>query len=90
MNLHIPEEYGGPGFGVLDCALVSEELAYGCSGIQTAAEANGLAVCLLYLYLYLYFDYHSIIVPLLFYFRYFFLFFVLSTFLFFYNYNFKR
>ena len=88
MNLHIPEEYGGPGFGVLDCALVSEELAYGCSGIQTAAEANGLAVCLLYLYLY--FDYHSIIVPLLFYFRYFFLFFVLSTFLFFYNYNFKR
>jgi acyl-CoA dehydrogenase len=44
MNLHIPEKYGGPGLGVLPCAIVSEELAYGCTGIQTAAEANGLAV----------------------------------------------
>ncbi|KAJ3086750.1 hypothetical protein HK102_012571 [Quaeritorhiza haematococci] len=43
LNLHIPTEYGGPGLGVLDCAIVSEELAYGCTGIQTAAEANGLA-----------------------------------------------
>ena len=32
------------GLGVLDCAIVSEEMAYGCTGIQTAAEANGLAV----------------------------------------------
>ncbi|KAM0753213.1 acyl-CoA dehydrogenase NM domain-like protein [Meredithblackwellia eburnea MCA 4105] len=43
MNLHIPEAYGGPGLPVLSCALISEELAYGCSGIQTALEANGLA-----------------------------------------------
>ncbi|KAI8926446.1 acyl-CoA dehydrogenase/oxidase [Entophlyctis helioformis] len=43
LNLHVPTEYGGPGLGVLDCAIVSEELAYGCTGIQTAAEANGLA-----------------------------------------------
>ena len=29
--------------GVLDCSVVSEEIAYGCTGIQTAMEANGLA-----------------------------------------------
>ncbi|KAJ3195627.1 hypothetical protein HDU82_002046 [Entophlyctis luteolus] len=44
LNTHVPAEYGGLGLGVLDCALISEEMAYGCSGIQTAAEANGLAV----------------------------------------------
>ncbi|KAE8234575.1 hypothetical protein CF326_g380 [Tilletia indica] len=43
LNTHIPTEYGGPGLGVMECALISEELAYGCSGIQTAMEANGLA-----------------------------------------------
>ncbi|KAG9119200.1 hypothetical protein FRC07_005865 [Ceratobasidium sp. 392] len=43
LNTHIPEEYGGPGLGLLECALISEELAYGCTGIQTAIEANGLA-----------------------------------------------
>jgi acyl-CoA dehydrogenase len=43
LNTHIPEEYGGPGLPLLDCALISESLAYGCSGIQTAMEANGLA-----------------------------------------------
>jgi acyl-CoA dehydrogenase len=43
LNGHIPEKFGGLGLGVLDCAILSEELAYGCTGIQTAAEANGLA-----------------------------------------------
>ncbi|OMJ07937.1 Medium-chain specific acyl-CoA dehydrogenase, mitochondrial [Smittium culicis] len=43
VNTHIPSEYGGLGLGVFDGALVSEELSYGCSGIQTAIEANGLA-----------------------------------------------
>ncbi|WVR03622.1 hypothetical protein IAU60_000615 [Kwoniella sp. DSM 27419] len=43
LNTHIPEAYGGPELGLLECALVSESLAYGCSGIQTAMEANGLA-----------------------------------------------
>lgn len=43
LNGHVPEAYGGLGLGVLDCAVLSEELAYGCTGIQTAAEANGLA-----------------------------------------------
>ncbi|WWD22491.1 hypothetical protein CI109_106984 [Kwoniella shandongensis] len=32
--------YGGPELGLLECALVSEALAYGCSGIQTAMEAE--------------------------------------------------
>ena len=31
LNLHIPSQYGGLGLGVFDCALVSEELAYGCT-----------------------------------------------------------
>ncbi|KXN69517.1 acyl-CoA dehydrogenase NM domain-like protein [Conidiobolus coronatus NRRL 28638] len=43
VNTHIPSEYGGLGLGVFDGALISEELSYGCSGIQTAIEANGLA-----------------------------------------------
>jgi acyl-CoA dehydrogenase len=43
LNTHIPEKYGGPALGLLECSLISEELAYGCSGIQTAIEANGLA-----------------------------------------------
>ncbi|WVQ93683.1 hypothetical protein IAU59_000759 [Kwoniella sp. CBS 9459] len=43
LNTHIPEAYGGPELGLLECALVSEALAYGCTGIQTAMEANGLA-----------------------------------------------
>lgn len=43
LNTHVPEEFGGPGLGLIECSLISEELAYGCSGIQTAIEANGLA-----------------------------------------------
>ncbi|KAJ2079523.1 hypothetical protein H4R24_003723 [Coemansia sp. RSA 988] len=43
VNCHIPSKYNGIGFGVFDAALVSEQLAYGCTGIQTAIEANGLA-----------------------------------------------
>ncbi|KAJ1922288.1 hypothetical protein H4219_000150 [Mycoemilia scoparia] len=43
VNTHIPQEYGGLGLGVLDGAVITEELAFGCTGIQTAIEANGLA-----------------------------------------------
>ncbi|KAG8877139.1 hypothetical protein FRB98_006856 [Tulasnella sp. 332] len=43
LNTHVPEAYGGPGLGLFECAMISEELAYGCTGIQTAIEANGLA-----------------------------------------------
>ncbi|ODN88111.1 acyl-CoA dehydrogenase [Cryptococcus wingfieldii CBS 7118] len=43
LNTHIPEAYGGPELGLMECAIISESLAYGCSGMQTAIEANGLA-----------------------------------------------
>jgi len=42
MNLHIPQEYGGMGLGTLDGCLMTEKMAYGCTGIMTAIEANGL------------------------------------------------
>jgi len=42
MNLHIPEEYGGMGLGTLDGCLITEKISYGCTGIMTAIEANGL------------------------------------------------
>ncbi len=44
MNNHIPEEYGGLGLGVLEGVLISEEIAWGCTGIGTAMEANALAI----------------------------------------------
>ncbi len=43
MNTHIPEEYGGLGLGVVEGCLISEQVAWGCSGIGTAMEANTLA-----------------------------------------------
>lgn len=43
MNTHIPQEYGGLGLGVLDGCIITEEFAYGCTGIATAMEANSLA-----------------------------------------------
>ncbi len=43
MNPHIPQEYGGLGLGVFDSCLIAEETAWGCTGIGTAIEANGLA-----------------------------------------------
>jgi acyl-CoA dehydrogenase len=43
MNSHIPEEYGGSGASYFDGCLIEEEMAWGCSGIQTSVGANGLA-----------------------------------------------
>ncbi|MES1194194.1 MAG: acyl-CoA dehydrogenase family protein [Solirubrobacterales bacterium] len=43
MNNHIPEQYGGVGLGYLDGCVIEEELAWGCSGIQTTVGCNGLA-----------------------------------------------
>ncbi|CAH3172888.1 unnamed protein product, partial [Porites evermanni] len=43
LNGHIPESCGGTALGVLDGCVATEELAYGCTGIQTAIEANSLA-----------------------------------------------
>ena len=42
MNLHIPQEYGGMGLGTMEGCLITEKMAYGCTGIMTAIEANGL------------------------------------------------
>ena len=42
MNLHVPEEYGGPALPAFDGMLVGEELYWGCSGIGTSLTANGL------------------------------------------------
>lgn len=43
INVTIPEEYGGAGLGELDNSLLTEQLAYGCTGIQTSMLANTLA-----------------------------------------------
>lgn len=39
-NVEIPAEYGGLGLSCLDHCLLSEELSYGCSGVNTTLEAN--------------------------------------------------
>ncbi|MFN7145633.1 MAG: acyl-CoA dehydrogenase family protein [Myxococcota bacterium] len=43
LNTHVEAAYGGLELGAFDGVLIAEELAYGCSGIGTAMEANGLA-----------------------------------------------
>jgi acyl-CoA dehydrogenase len=42
MNLHIPEDDGGPELGGCEGMLVGEELCWGCAGIGTAIAVNGL------------------------------------------------
>jgi acyl-CoA dehydrogenase len=42
MNVHVPEEYGGPGLDYLSGALIEEEFGWGCSGIGTTLANNGL------------------------------------------------
>ena len=44
VNASVPAEYGGPAFGELENALIAEQLAYGCTGIQTSLLANTLAL----------------------------------------------
>lgn len=44
INLCIPEEYGGDGLTLIEMALVTEELGWGCTGITVAVTIiNGLA-----------------------------------------------
>ncbi|MDP9227650.1 MAG: acyl-CoA dehydrogenase family protein [Actinomycetota bacterium] len=43
MNVHIAEQYGGPGLDYLSGCLIEEEMGWGCSGIGTSLMANGLA-----------------------------------------------
>jgi alkylation response protein AidB-like acyl-CoA dehydrogenase len=40
----VPEEYGGPGLGMLDNVVVIEELGWGCVGIASAIALNGIAI----------------------------------------------
>lgn len=42
INNHIPEAYGGTEMSVLTSCVIAEEMAWGCTGIQTALEATGL------------------------------------------------
>lgn len=44
MNSMIPEANGGLGLGCLDACILAEEMAWGCTGIGTAMEANQLAI----------------------------------------------
>src|SRR6187399_158243 len=44
VNGTVPTEYGGAGMGEFENALIAEELAYGCTGIQTSILANSLAL----------------------------------------------
>lgn len=39
-HTHASNQYGGPELGLLECAIISESLAFGCSGIQTAMEGE--------------------------------------------------
>jgi acyl-CoA dehydrogenase len=42
MNVHVPEELGGPGLSIFEGILVGEELSWGCSGIAVSLVANTL------------------------------------------------
>jgi acyl-CoA dehydrogenase len=44
VNATVSPDYGGAGLGELDNALIAEQLAYGCTGIQTSMLANTLAL----------------------------------------------
>jgi acyl-CoA dehydrogenase len=42
LNLGIPKEYGGPGYGLLDACIVVEEISSACPGIATSVFDNNL------------------------------------------------
>ncbi len=44
VNTCIPTEYGGSGFSAMDSMVITEALAYGCMGMNTAIMANDLAL----------------------------------------------
>ncbi|HTQ03693.1 MAG TPA: acyl-CoA dehydrogenase family protein [Polyangiaceae bacterium] len=44
VNATVAPEYGGAGLHEMDNALIAEELAWGCTGIQTSLLANTLAL----------------------------------------------
>jgi acyl-CoA dehydrogenase len=44
VNATVEPEFGGSGLGEIENALIAEELAWGCTGIQTSLLANTLAL----------------------------------------------
>ncbi len=44
MNGPLPKDLGGNGFGLIECAIQSEELGAGCAGIGICIDANTLAL----------------------------------------------
>jgi acyl-CoA dehydrogenase len=44
VNTCIPTEFGGTGFTTIDSMIITEALAYGCLGMNTAIMANDLAL----------------------------------------------
>jgi acyl-CoA dehydrogenase len=44
VNPTLPAEHGGTGLGDVDDSLITEEIAYGCTGIQTSFTANTLGM----------------------------------------------
>jgi alkylation response protein AidB-like acyl-CoA dehydrogenase len=40
----VPEEYGGPGLGLLDNVTITEELAWGCVGVAAGIALNGVGI----------------------------------------------
>lgn len=44
VNTCIPSEYGGNSFSAIDSMIITEALAYGCMGMNTAIMANDLAL----------------------------------------------
>lgn len=42
LNLGIPKEYGGPGYGLLDSCIVVEEISSACPGMATSIFDNNL------------------------------------------------
>ncbi|HMR04880.1 MAG TPA: acyl-CoA dehydrogenase family protein [Polyangiaceae bacterium] len=44
VNTTVSADHGGPGMGELENALITEQMAYGCTGITTSMLANTLAL----------------------------------------------
>lgn len=42
VNCHVSEELGGMELGCVDSCIIAEEMAYACTGMETAIEANSL------------------------------------------------
>jgi alkylation response protein AidB-like acyl-CoA dehydrogenase len=40
----VPEEYGGPGLGLLDNTIIIEELGWGCVGVAAGIALNGVGI----------------------------------------------